>query len=171
MIYTIIGETLAESLKLFNISAINRLTKSLPKWPHFEVWELDEENFIRLCNISDKDWDASPGGWWRQSSGSILGYPTETFTVKGKEIRLWRDSGTEEHWEEAYEEDYPEKEISYDEYCENDRFKYNDIFDYCCTELGASTERNLSAIFADIAKYNNISIAELIDTYAEGNNK
>ena len=169
MTFTIIGETLGEAIKLFNIDAVRVFSKSLPKWPHFEVWEMDKENFTNLCNISDEDWDIGPGGWWRQSTGSNLGCPTDVFKIGGKDLLLWRDSGEEENWREAYEDDYPEEEISYEEYCQDGRFEYKDIFEYCCVELGASTERNLCAIFTDIAKYNNISIAELINVYAEGN--
>ena len=169
MSYQIIGESLASAMELFNINAEIIYSKNLNKWPHFEIWEMDKDNFEKLCSISDKDWDVGPGGWWRYSTGSILGSPNDEFTINGKSIFLWADSDRNDYWKECYDED-----CSYDDTLnvdletymqEGGRYEFKDIFDYLCSELGASTERNVSAILVDIAKYNKLSLAEVIDKY------
>jgi len=48
---------------------------------------------------------------------------------------------------------------------EGGRYEFKDIFDYLCSELGVSTEKNVSAILVDVAKYNKLSLAEVIDKY------
>lgn len=42
---------------------------------------------------------------------------------------------------------------------------YHDILIYLCDEIGASTERNVCACTIDLARQNNLTLAELFKKY------
>ena len=54
----------------------------------YEVWEVSDELFEKMCNMSEEEFVEIAGedAWWRQSYGSNLGYPEETTIVNGDEI-------------------------------------------------------------------------------------
>lgn len=101
------------------------------------------------------------------------GIPCYDFIINGNSIVAWRDY----RWDDSYREDWEdmsdEEKSEYkdfDEYCDRwARVEYKDILEYFCEELGASTERNVCALATDLAKYNNITLAELFRKYGGSN--
>ncbi len=57
----------------------------------YEVWEVSDELFQKICNMSEEEFVeiAGKGAWLRQSYGSNLGYPDAEFEVNGKNITGW----------------------------------------------------------------------------------
>lgn len=139
-------EILAENLQtLFdNTSLTGKKTYS---GELYEVWEVSDDDFEKMCNISDEEFERlCPEGMWRSSTGSIMGYPTECFTVNKKKLKCWNRR------EELYGKKYR-------------RTKYESLLEYLCENIGASQPRNVCALAVDLAKYNNMTMGELFTKY------
>lgn len=115
----------------------------------YEVWEVSDELFKRICDMTEEDFVelAGENAWWRSSTGSNLGYPDETAIVNGSELICW-----------GKERVYP----SYD-YIPKELKEYESLSDYLCNCVGASQPRNVCACAMDLAKYNDMTMGELFD--------
>lgn len=111
----------------------------------YEVWEVSEDLFNKMCDMSEDEFVKLAGeeAWWRQSDGSVLGVPDTYFSVHGERLLGW-DSPIYESktWH-----------------------KYVNLSEYLCDCIGASTGKNVCACVTDLAKYNDMTIAELFDKY------
>lgn len=111
----------------------------------YEVWEISEDLFNKMCDMSEDEFVKLAGeeAWWRQSDGSVLGVPDTYFSVHGERLLGW-DSPIYESkvWH-----------------------KYVNLSEYLCDCIGASTGKNVCACVTDLAKYNDMTIAELFDKY------
>lgn len=118
----IMQEILAHNLQLLfdNTSLIGKKTYS---GELYEVWEVSDGDFEKMCIISDEEFEIlCPEGMWRSSTGSIMGYPTECFTVNKKKLKCWDTR------EELYGKKYR-------------RTKYESLLEYLCENIGASLSR------------------------------
>ena len=97
--------------------------------------DMSEEKFVEL---------AGEDAWWRSAEGSVLGSPDTKVYINGHELFGW--SGR--YWEDIDEDD--EFEI-----------RSNNLSDYLCDVIGASQPRNACALSVDLARYNNMTMAEL----------
>ena len=173
----IIGEHMMPVFEWLHIFPKNTYCGSVGYWSHFEVWELSESELDKLIktfdfDVGDEDWNniASEDTWWRYSKGSNQGTPNEEFIINGKPIHAWRSElkidGLKKMWDEAPVKERLEYSNDFENYCDIWLPKrYNDILEYLCEELGASTETNVCALVTDLAKYNNISIADIFKNY------
>lgn len=95
-----------------------------------------------MCDMSEEEFVELAGEsiWWRSAEGSNLGVPNTKFIVNGEELLGW-------NWRDKK------------------RMKYEDLSDYLCECVGASTEKNVCVCSPDLAKYNNITMAELFREY------
>ncbi len=111
----------------------------------YEVWEVSENLFKKMCDMSEEKFVELAGeeAWWRQSDGSVLGIPDTYFSVNGERLLGW---------------DSP---IYESKACH----KYVNLSEYLCDCIGASTGKNVCACVTDLAKYNDMTIAELFDKY------
>ena len=111
----------------------------------YEVWEISENLFNKMRDMSEDEFVKLAGeeAWWRQSDGSVLGVPDTYFSVHGERLLGW-DSPIYESkvWH-----------------------KYVNLSEYLCDCIGASTGKNVCACVTDLAKYNDMTIAELFDKY------
>lgn len=105
----------------------------------YEVWELSDEDFDKICNIDDRDW-RDDWGWWRYSEGSNLGDPDAEYTINGHRLLAW-----------DFNPGHP--------ICPNR--SYLTLSGYMSEELGASTGKNVSAVTTDLAKYNGLTLGQL----------
>lgn len=48
---------------------------------------------------------------------------------------------------------------------ENNKYEYSNLSQYLCEHLGISQPRNACALAVDLAKYNDMTIAELFEKY------
>ena len=111
----------------------------------YEVWKVSDELFEKMCNMTEEKFIGIAGedAWCRQSYGSNLGYPDAEFEVNGKNLTGW---------------DSP----IYDSKIGN---KYENLSDYLCNCVGVSQPKNVCACAMDLAKYNDMSMAELFEKY------
>ncbi len=100
-----------------------------------------------MCDMSEDEFVELAGeeAWWRSCTGSNLGFPDTKFKVNGKTLLGW-------NWQNKK------------------RKKYENLSDYLCECIGASTEKNVCACSVDLAKYNHMTLAELFEKY-EGERK
>ena len=116
----------------------------------YEVWEISDEMFDIMCDMSEELFVELAGedAWWRSAEGSVLGVPDVKVYVNGHEMIGWAG----ELWEDEDEED--EFEI----YASN-------LSNYLCDVFGVSQPRNVCALAVDLAKYNNMTMSELFTKY------
>lgn len=111
------------------------------------VYEVTEEEFEIMDNDTDGEdnWDES---LWRYSEGSNQGYVNGVFTINNKSMKVW-DKNEDKGFVE-----------------EDDRIEeYIHLLEYLCNHVGASQPRNVCALSVDLAKYNNMTLAELFKNY------
>ena len=111
----------------------------------YEVWEVSDDLFIKMCNMSEEEFVEMAGEdvWWRSSIGSVLGAPDTEFNVNGNDLVAW-DSPI-----------YESKKCN----------KYESLSDYLCNCIGVSLTRNVCACAMDLAKYNDMTMSELFEKY------
>lgn len=121
------------------------------KGDRYEVWELSDETFAEICEMSEEKFVELAGedAWWRSAEGSNLGFPDTIIHINGHEILAWAG----EPWEDEEEED--------------DEFEIYAICltKYLCDVLGASQPRNVCALAVDLAKHNSMTMADLFARY------
>ena len=110
--------------------------------PRYEVWEVPEDVYFMMHSQSEEKFMelAGPDAWWRWSEGSSLGIPTRNIKIKNHTIKVWK--------------------------MRNEplgRRKFTDVFEYLCEYVGASTEKNVCACLVDLAKYNKLTMGELLN--------
>lgn len=147
-------EVLGNNLKtFFDIVDKNQTNAECTyKGNRYEVWELSDELLDRMCNMTEEEFAKLSGrddAWWRSADGSNLNWHEKgKFTVNNKTMVGWKNKP----WQDDDKE--------YDN-CTN----YTDLSEYLCEYIGASLPRNVVACAMDLAKYNNMSMAELFQTY------
>ena len=133
-------EILGDSLEQFFSNSING--KRTYKGDRYEVWEVSDETFRVMCDMSEEEFVELAGeeGWWRCADGSNLGTPNTTIYINGHKLLGWADEDDED-----------------DEF----EIRASNLSDYFCEVIGASQPRNVCAVAIDLAKYNNITMGEL----------
>jgi hypothetical protein len=167
----IIGEKLRKFFKNAKIQGLITYSGNIGYWPHFEVWEVQERDYERMCDMTDEEFEqlASEDSWWRCAEGSNMGVPDADFVINDTPILAWRNvyklQDLQTEWDEMSSDEKSEY-TDFDDYC--DVWlpkKHKNLLTYMCDELGASTERNVCALAIDLAKYNNTTVAELFKRY------
>lgn len=104
-----------------------------------KIFEVSDNDFDTLCNEPDIE-----GTWnncgWRYFDGSNMDAPKNELLVNNKSLKCW------------YEED-------------EDPLAYDNLLEYLCWHLGASTFKNIGALATDLAKYNEIKLSTLFNEY------
>lgn len=126
----------------------------------YQVWLLSKEDFDNICAIDNDDWK-DDWGWWRHAYGSNLGTVDCAYIINGEKLMAWDGLQRKEWCQDC--SDCAGTEKDKDE-CFHDH-QYPDILIYLCDEIGASTERNVCACTIDLARQNNLTLAELFKKY------
>lgn len=142
-------------------------TMKSPFDEYYEVWEMLSPDFDRLCNIPDEEWKDN-WGWWRHANGSNMHTPNMVYEINNFKIIAW-DGLVRDQWKHdncVYCEDrlsgVCKATIEDANFCVGPR-QYKNLFTYFCDEIGVSAPRNVCALAVDLAKYNNMTMAELFD--------
>ena len=147
-------EILGNNLKTFFDTVDSHYTNAecTYKGNRYEVWKLSDELFDRMCNMTEKEFAKLSGrydAWMRSADGSNLNWHEKgEFKVNGKSMIGWKNKP----WQDD-DKEYDNCKI------------YTDLSEYLCEHIGASQPRNVVACAMDLAKYNNMSMAELFQTY------
>lgn len=133
----------------------------------YNVWEMSDDNFKKLC-AAPENWP-NTWGWWRSADGSNMGDVNHEYTINGKKITAWDGEFKETLKSDcAYCIDY---QAGWCEGIGEDRAKcifertYPDILTYFYDELGASVERSICGLAVELARQNNMTMAELFNKY------
>ena len=141
-------EILGNNLEQFFNSEIdgNRTYKG----NRYEVWEISNEVFDAMCDMSEERFIELAGedAWWRSAEGSNLGTPDTKVYVNGHEMLGWAG----EPWDDEDEDDEFEIYAS-------------SLTNYMCDVIGASQPKNVCALAVDLARYNCITMGELFTKY------
>lgn len=165
-----IGENMGVVFDKLNIPYMQGYSGNIGYWPNFGVYKVLEQHFPKLCDIPDEEWAKEfSESWWRYAEGSNMGTPNCEFVINGHKIDAWQNEWYVDDLVNEYYLLSPEEQLEYnsvEEYVdENYRYKYDNLLEYFCDELGASTEKNVCALATDLAKYNEMSIAKLFMIY------
>lgn len=128
----------------------------------YEVTEQDLDKMIKEempFEVKDKWVEAC----WRHALGSNMNlysgdHPICRYNVKGRYIKAWDGLGRTKALEDV------NGNTSHPDYCYPNR-KYRTLLEYFCEEIGVSTERNVCALAVDLAKLNDLTMAELFKNY------
>ncbi len=146
----ILGGSLENAFRELSINAVKTYEGNTHLSSLTQVWEVEDEDFDKLCEIKEEDWEYE-WGWWRGAEGSNVNNPLSRFNINNHYITAWDGYGR------LYA--MSERDGMY-----RDR-KYSDLLEYFCDEIGASTEKNVCAVAVDLAKINNIKLGELFRKY------
>jgi len=152
----ILGGSLEKAFEKFNIVATKTYQSNNEHTDFTQVWELEDDEFEKLCKITDEEWEGIDG-WWRYAKGSNMGVVNRRYNINNHYIKAWDRAGREE-WEEE------NKTLPQDDRWFEPR-KYSNLLEYFCEELGASTEKNVTALAIDLAKQNGMKLSELFAMY------
>lgn len=132
-------------------SGINAVKAHETKDNRYQVWEIEEKEFEKLCQTKDDDYKDNE--WWRSAQGSNMGSVYRRFKINSHYIYAW-DGATREEMEEE------NKNLPVYDRLSTPR-EYAGLSEYLCDEIGASQPRNVCALCIDLAIHNQISMAEL----------
>lgn len=147
-------EVLGDNLKTFfdKVDPLYKDAEITYANDRYEVWNISNELFERMCHMTEEEFAELSGrndAWWRSADGSNLNWhEKDEFTVNNKTMIGWKNKP----WQDDDKE--------YDN-CKN----YTDLSEYLCEHIGASLPRNVVACAMDLARYNNMSMAELFQAY------
>lgn len=165
----IIGERMHNVFAAVGVNPKETFKGRIGYWNEFTVWEITDEDFEALCNMSDRDFKkhSQDLAWWRYAEGSNQDEPNHEFIINGEKITAWYDEDRDEDLAEDFEnENEVDKEGGLEAYIATwHTTTYDKLIDYLNSELGASTERNVCALAVDLAAYNNITMSELFRKY------
>lgn len=160
------GEGLDKAFADLQIPATRTAVSTNGLW---EVWELPRSHFNALCKIKDEEWH-DDWGWWRHALGSNLGWVDSDYIIRGKPLQAW-DGVHRQNWYAEYCLPCEDRSLGFcvadDENICNcfGKREYPDLLQYLCTEIGASTEKNVTAICIDLARQNGMTLAKLVSEY------
>ena len=168
MIEILAGDGIEYAFDELNISAKKTYQGKEDATSYYEVWELSEEDFKKLSTITEEEWQ-DDYGWYRYAEGSIMGPTNATFTINRREMLAWDGIRRLDLLDQWRGESESTKMIFYHSFKEYEYYfmprKYRKLTEYLCDELGVSTERNVCALTVDLAKANNMTLAELFKIY------
>ena len=127
----------------------------------FNVFEVSEEEFEKMCNVPDEDWNTDVWGWFRYSGGCVLEdrEPITNININNHSLSAWYDDVLLKDYFSDNEDDGDIQSV-FDEWMES-HTNYHNLFDYCSDMWGVSTESNITAVAVGLAKLNNMSLATL----------
>lgn len=158
------GNGIETAFKELGIEA--KCTYKNPKSTYYEVWEIEKDDMLMLEFVSN--WPKKYG-WWRYSEGSNMGDVDYDFTIKGQPIIAWQNGVIEDlksDWEHETKKNKEFYNFNVEEYIEdNITTDYTDLLEYFCNHCGCSVESNVCALAQDLAKANNMTVAQLFAKY------
>lgn len=169
-----IGQNMATALQKLGIDAKMTYSGDIGYWKPLEVWEIDENNREKLCDVTDEQWDSinCEDSWWRGSDGCNIGTVDCEMTINGQKIQAWHDEWRIDDLRDEYDSLDPYEQSEYEgnggvqAYIdENVNNCYDNLLNYFCEEFGISTSRNVCAIAVELARHNEITMAELFRKY------
>lgn len=153
------GDSFETAVREFNLDAKKTFGNS-----RFEVWDISQGSLDALNSIPDEEWKEDYG-WYRFSGGcNISHYPTHEFYInENKMIGFYDPCQYEPYLDYVREHKYSGEQLSSIDH--NFFFHYIRLTVYLCDMFGISTETNICSVCVDLAKLNNMTMAELFEKF------
>ncbi|HDR3897007.1 MULTISPECIES: hypothetical protein [Bacillus] len=135
-----------EDLKRLGVNATRTYGNEETPYQVYELTDKEFEKLSVLCMNEDDNDEHWQNGGWRWCTGSNQPIPTDKATVKHKELVCWVEPI--EVGEESYKNDW-----------------HVNLLEYLDIEMGCTAFTNVCAVAKDLAKYNNMTMAELFKKY------
>jgi len=148
----IMGSNLEQAMIDFNIKA-KKTYESEKDWldVSLQVWELDEENFHKLCICPENKWSSSKHGWWRYSGCNYSKNKVVLGTMKEKSVKLFANKDGELS---GLLEGFNISEDS-----------FKNIKEYLSEYIGISKHENYTYFIHSLAELNKMSKSEFMRKY------
>lgn len=150
----ILAGNLDELLRRSGISAVKTFES---KDRRYQVWEIEKAEFDKLGQTKEKDYQS--GEWWRYGEGSNMGPVFRRYKINHRYIKAWDGDSRIETEKENLSLPVIDR-LTFPR-------EYAGLAEYLCDELGASQPRNVCALCVDLAKQNDISMADLFKRFYE----
>lgn len=161
----ILGNNLATLFQKTSLIGINTY-----KDENLEVWEVEINTFVKICELTDKDFkELCDKAWWGYVKGSNIVNPVSDFIINDKPIKAWVKYSIDEIRETACV--WCERclktdnEIMKCNICNDNKF--DNLKQYFTLTWDISRERDLIALILELAKVNNIKVSDLLKRYQE----
>ena len=160
------GGGLSNAFIALGIPAERTASSSDGRW---EVWNIPKHCHEAMCKMNDDEWH-DDWGWWRSAEGSNMDAADKDYKINGKPLKAWDGAVRTDFYKDyctTCDDRLENRCDGTDEsicYCFKER-NYQNLFRYLCDEIGASTETNVTALCVDLAKQNNMTLAELVSQY------
>lgn len=167
----IIGENLQSLFRRMGIYPPKKFAGNVARWMNLEVWHLTDSQYNLVKDITDEEFSnmVIEKCWFRIPDGSIMGTPETKFIINGKELLAWIHPSVLHNLEIEYEELPWEEKIDYKNLEEYISFwhplEYDGLLEYYIGELRTLEVEDVCALSVDLAKHNNITVAELFYKY------
>lgn len=147
MIEILGGEGLKNAFTSLSINA-----KQTYHGDDFEVWEIPDYDFERLCMIPDSDWKES-WGWWREGHCSLEGHRTCSYIVNGQEML-------------GYEPDIDFNNLGdFEIWNEKLTRNYESYIDWLHEIMNLSNLKHIVCFAISLAKENELTLSEFMHKY------
>ena len=148
-------EILGNNLKLFfdTIDFTYSDAELMYKGREYEVWEVSDNLYDKMCSMTEETFFKLAGedACWRWSSGSVINDVIGDCNIHGYLMQGWIYKPWNDHYNFST--------------CYTDVPTYSSLTEYLCDHIGASTLKNVCALAMDLAKYNDMTMAELFNKY------
>lgn len=141
------------------------LKYSMKHNPKYCIWEVSDEAFQTLRDFPDDKWKDN-WGWWRSAEGCNLGEAKSLIEINGYKLLGWRNNVKKEDcfldWQEEDEDEKESYDNNFEEYYD-DYYpsSWINLLEYFGEEFGCFMEKNVCALAVDLAKANEMTMAEL----------
>lgn len=132
------------------------------KGPDFEVWELSETEYDKLCQTTDDEWNNCHWGWWRYGHSIYEGTSLYRYRVNGEIMLGYIDYDKLALLNSDLLEDNEFEEFDTSYFTNRE---YKDFREWACEVMGHSTETNIACLATSLAKENGVTLAGFMEIY------
>ena len=137
----IVGQNIEKACQALGVNAVLEGHADFGWYGVCDVYQVDDEDYRRLCNVKDEDW-LDDWGWWRH--GHCIyeeeDTPLVTYSVNGHEMLGYAMEG-------------------------KDKTPYIDFASWCCWAMNVSALRNIIYFATSLAEHNGMTLVEFMSTF------
>lgn len=149
----ILGDGLAPAFQSLEMDAVQKY-----KGKDYEVWELTDDSYSRLCSLTDKDW-LYEWGWWRWARCIFEGCTLYHYLVNGMTMLGYLD---EDKLERLNQDEEPDEQLDASFFTDQ---KYSSFTNWLSETFSLSSEKHIACFAISLADANNLTLAEFMKRY------
>ena len=137
----IVGQNIEKACQALGVNAVLEGHANFGWYGFCDMYQVDDEDYRRLCDVKDEDWP-DDWGWWRH--GHCIydkeDTPLVTYSVNGHEMLGYAMEG-------------------------KDKTPYIDFTSWCCWAMNVSALRNIIYFATSLAEHNGMTLVEFMSTF------